>query len=469
MNTFAQAVAMPQVTQTTNGMVALTHTGSELTDLFFNIGSSRNNQDTAKMQFARAFGANPLLATKILFWTRDVREGAGERQTFRNLLVELEQMRPDVVVKNIALIPHFGRWDDLLALKSFAGRTAAFKLIAETLRNQRDGYQLCAKWMPRKGADAVALRNSMNLSPKAYRKLLVHSTNVVETAMCAGDWSKINYEHVPSIAAKQYQQAFGKHDPQGYATYKTKLVSGEAKINASAIFPHDVIQGIRRGDAVVAQAQWDSLPNYLGDSMILPMVDVSGSMCCPAGGSSVTCLDVAVALGLYVANKQQGAFHKAFLTFSAHPTLQYLQGNDIVSQLNEMDHAAWDMNTNVEKAFHLILNTATKGNVPQTEMPKYILILSDMQFDQCAQEPNDSAMSMIRRMYSDAGYEVPKVIFWNLNASGNAPVEFKEGGTALISGFSPAVMKSVLKAENFTPWDVMCQTINSPRYDCVEI
>ncbi len=470
MTTFAQAIAAPQATVTTNGMAALDKTGSLCTDLFFNVGSSRNDPEGIKVAFARAFADDALTAAKILFWTRDVREGAGERQTFRNLLGVLEVISPSTIVKNIRLIPAFGRWDDLLVLTKKECREAAFRHITDTLRNQGEGYGLCSKWMPRKGKDAVDLRNWMNLSPKAYRKMLVHGTQVVETAMCSGDWSKINYEHVPSIAAKQYQQAFGRHDPMGYSQYKQKLVSGEAKVNASAIFPHDVIQGIRHGDQIVAQAQWDSLPNYLGDDAILPMVDVSGSMGCKAGSSNVTCMDVAVGLGLYIANKQKGAFKGAFLTFSATPHLQVLKGDNIVMQMAEMENADWGMNTNIESAFKTVLSTAISSHVEPENMPKYILILSDMQFDECAKEPNDTAMTMIRRMYASADYEVPKVIFWNLNASyGNAPVAFKEGGTALISGFSPSIMRSVLKAKNFTPWDVMMETIGAPRYEGVVV
>lgn len=471
MTTFAQAISTQSTTVTTNGMAALDHTGNALTDLFFAIGSARNNQDGIAVQFAKAFGLDPLTATKILFWSRDVREGAGERQTFRNLLNQLEQTQQSVVIKNIHLIPHFGRWDDLFSLKSNACRQAAFCLIADTLTNQSDGFQLCAKWTPRKGKDAVELRNFMKLSPKAYRKMLVHSTNVVETAMCAQDWTKINYEQVPSIAAKQYANAFGKHDPQGYSTYKDALVKGEAKINASAIFPHDIVHSVRRGDAVIAQAQWNALPNYLGDDYILPVVDVSGSMDCPIGsGSSVTCMSAAIALGLYVANKQKGAFHNVFCTFSAEPQLINLAGESLVGHIDQMESSDWGMNTNLEAVFNLVLRKAIENNVPQNEMPKIILIMSDMQFDQCAVEPNFRAIDMIRHSYNTSGYEVPKVVFWNLNAAyGNAPVSFKEDGTALISGFSPSIMKSVLAAEEITPWAVMWKTISSDRYNGVKI
>lgn len=469
MNTFANAIQTPSMTTTENGMPALEHTGHTLTNLFFNIGSARNDRDSITKQFAKAFGEDPIIATKIMFWCRDIRSGAGERQTFRTLLQTLESMSWQTVVKNIHLIPKFGRWDDGWCLQTKPCKEAWMSLIAKTLRNQTEGYQLCAKWQDRKGPNAVALRNWMNLSPKFYRKMLVNDTRVVETNMCAQNWTNIQYNHVPSIAAKQYMAAFMKHDAAGYSAYKTSLTKGEAKINASAIFPHDVIQGMKFGNKEVAQAQWNALPNYLGDDYILPVVDVSGSMDCPAGESKVTCLDVALSLGLYIANKQQGAFHNVFCTFSEKPELIVLKNDTLYGQMHEMNSSNWGMNTNLEAVFKLVLEKATTNNVSQNQMPKIIMIMSDMQFDQCINEPNDTAFQMIQRMYSETGYQMPKVVFWNLDAKGNAPVSFKENGTALISGFSPAIMKPLLKCESITPWDVMCETINSERYNEVSV
>jgi hypothetical protein len=469
---FAQAIQTPSATTTTNGMVALEHTGHALVDLFFSIGASRNDMLGLQQKFAVALAEDKGIATKMLFWARDVRAGAGERDVFRNLLIALEQHDVDAVVANIDNIPFYGRWDDGWCLQTPKAKDAWMQLIKDTLFNQTDGFKLCAKWQPRKGPNAVALRKFMGLSPKAYRKLLVNSTDVVETKMCSQDWNNINYSHVPSVAAKRYQKAFNNHDPAGYSKYRDALASfdGSAKINASAIFPHDVVVGIRRGDQAVGQAQWDALPNYLGDNYILPVVDTSGSMSgATAGNSSVTCMDVALSLGLYIANKQEGAFHKVFCTFSCKPELQVLKSVAIADQMKEMKSASWGMNTNLEATFDLILKKATENKVPPEEMPKYIVILSDMQFDSCVKEPSDSAMSMIHRTYSLAGYEVPNVVFWNLNNRHNAPTKFTEAGTALISGFSPSILKSVLSCESLRPDDVMFNTLNDERYNRVVI
>jgi hypothetical protein len=214
-------------------------------------------------------------------------------------------------------------------------------------------------------------------------------------------------------------------------------------------------------------AQWDALPNYVGDANIMPLVDVSGSMGCPAGNNtSVTCLDVSVSLGLYLADKNKGAFNGTFLTFSDRPELLTLKGN-IVQKAQQMIKSSWGMSTNLHAAFDKILSTAVKNNVPQGDMPKMLLILSDMQFNQCVRH-DDSAMEMIERKYRDAGYELPAVVFWNLNSSDNVPVKSDKSGAALVSGFSPSIMTSLLKADpsEFTPYGVMLKTIMSDRYAC---
>jgi hypothetical protein len=333
---------------------------------------------------------------------------------------------------------------------------------------------LAAKWTPRKGQIAAEVRAFFGMTPKQYRKSLVALTTVVETQMCAGDWDNINFSHVPSVASRNYKKAFNRHTPL-FAEYVAKLVSGDktVKVNASAIFPHDVLKGVAHSytklnktetDHVIAQ--WDALPNYVGDASILPLVDVSGSMTCSAGGKSdVRCLDVAVSLGLYLADKNKGVFKDTFLTFSSKPQLVTLKGN-IVEKCDQMSKSNWEMSTNLHAAMDKILSTAVKANVPASDMPAMLLILSDMQFDQCARF-DDSAMQMIERKYAEAGYTVPQIVFWNLNSSGNAPVKADKSGAALVSGFSPSIMTALLSADmdQFTPEGIMLKTVMVPRYD----
>ena len=467
MATFVEAVKN-QEQRTTNGMQARLSTSNALVDLFFKIGASRGKDITPA--FVAAYVEDKELALRIAAWVRDVRGGAGERQLFRDILLHLENSDPDAAMALANKVPELGRFDDLLVFKTQALKNHAHSLIKTALENQNG---LAAKWMPRKGDNAVQLRNYLGWSPKRYRKTLVSLTKVVETQMCANDWDNINFSHVPSVASSRYKKAFARHTDK-YAEYIAKLVKGDdptVKVNASAIYPYEIVKSLGGWQKPTdleqkhIVAQWDALPNYVGDANILALVDVSGSMSCPAGKSnSVTCMDVALSLGIYLADKNVGKFKDTFLTFSAKPQLLTLTGN-VVQKYEQMSRSDWAMNTDLHAAFEKILDVAVKGNVPVEEMPQILLILSDMQFDACVKH-DDSAIEMITRKYEDAGYTVPQVVFWNLNSHDNVPVKYNTKGAALVSGFSPSIMTSVLAAdmEDFTPYAIMLQTIMKDRY-----
>jgi hypothetical protein len=461
MNAFVEAVkSVPTITRTENGMKTFDSSKSNLVDLFFAIGASRGKD--LSTEFARALAQDETTALRLLMWARDVRGGAGEREVVRKILLNLEKTNPEALARVLPHLAEFGRWDDLLIFKTKEVKAKAFTMIGDALRAKNG---LAAKWMPRQGALAAEIRTFFGMSPKFYRKSLVELSKTVEQNMCAQDWTNINYSHVPSLAAARYQKAFKKHDAAGYEAYKAALVTGDAKVNAAAVYPYDVIKSNKYGgDATVMQAQWDALPNYIGDELVLPMCDVSGSMSCPVGGNAnLTCMDVCVSLGLYLADKNTGPFKDMFLTFSAKSKIEILKGN-LTAKLAQLQRSQWDMNTNLNAAFEEVLRVAKAGKVEASDMPKYILIMSDMQFDQCTKH-DDSAMQMIERKYSEAGYEVPNIVFWNLNAkAGQSPVKFDKKGTALVSGFSPAILQSILAAEDLDPTSVMMQTLNSARY-----
>jgi hypothetical protein len=311
----------------------------------------------------------------------------------------------------------------------------------------------------------MKLRAAWGMSPKQYRKTIVNATNVVEQKMCAKQWNEIEFSHVPSVAASRYNAAFLRNAPDAYKVYKDALVKGEAKINASAIFPHDVVRGKDEAtDKDVIDAQWNALPDFLNgkNSDILVMSDVSGSMSDKVSGS-VTAMHVSIALGLYISERQPGAFKDLVLTFSSSPQFHKVTGKGIVDRINNLSSASWGMSTDINAAFKLILNTAVKNKVPAAEMPKMLLILSDMEFDYCGENTNTQAA---QKLFADAGYEMPKLVFWNLSSrSQNVPVRHNAQGVALVSGFSPAILKSLLAAESFTPERIMLDTVLQARYD----
>lgn len=469
MNTFVESIGAER-TVTTNGMEAFKGTLKATVDLFYQIGASRG-RDILPL-FAKAMAENREVALRIAQWARDVRGGAGERQIYRDILQYLEMRDREAAKALIYKTPEVGRWDDLLVFRYDEKlRDEAFAMIHMALMA---GDGLAAKWMPRKGVDAVALREYMGMSPKQYRKTLVGLTNVVETLMCAKKWDAIEFGKVPSLASTRYKGAFYRNAKEAYEAYAARLAKGEDKVNAAAVFPYQVLQGlinaysysvIGAAERQVVLSQWQALPDYMDDNNVLAMVDVSGSMTAKVGGNAtVSCMDVAVSLGLYVADKSKGAFKDTFLTFSGSPELLRLKG-DILQKIGQMAKSEWGMNTDLMKAMDKILAHATSNQVPQSDMPKMLLIMSDMQFDACAKF-GGTALEATKARFEQAGYEMPQIVFWNLNSHDNVPARHNSKGVALISGFSPAVVKGVLaaKLDNFTPEAIMLATVMNDRY-----
>lgn len=450
--------------RTENGMPTNSTSSSDLLDLFFKIGASRALPERQiEDMFCKAYKESPRLTRKLMMYNRDVRGGQGERRSFRIMLRKFASefsryLTYAEINKFISLIPEYGRWDDVLCLVDTRLEAEALSLIRANIENP-----LCAKWMPREGkahADwYYALIKFLHITPKMYRKLLSRATRVVETQMCKNQWEEIKFEHVPSVAHNKYRTAFYKHTDK-YAKYIEAVLAGKAKINASAIFPHDIVKKVMasRQDSKATQAQWDNLPDYVAGGGFIPVVDVSGSM-------YGLPLQVATALGIYLAERNKSAFRDAVITFSATP--EFIQTSGTLGQrIAQVQSSRWGMNTNIEAVFKMILLKAVENHVPREDMPEYIIILSDMQFDACSTNYTHSAMQMIEDMYARSGYKRPNIVFWNLRASTGIPVKYDKYGTAVVSGFSPTVMTNVLHNE-INPATVMLKTLNAKRYSNV--
>jgi len=466
-------------TLTENGMVTNSTTLDSVLDLFFVIGAMRPQLNSDEgiqrliSKFEAAYSEDPLLTRKLLFWARDIRQGAGEREAFRILLKHTSERFPKDVILNLPLIAEFGRWDDVF--ETFGTPVEPFA-IGMLIENLQKGNSLLAKWMPRTGGKVSTnkkhisnkVRVAMGLTPKEFRKTLVKLTNVVETNMCNKDYANINYSHVPSLAMSRYTNAFKRNDSEGFGSYLESLVKGETKINSGAVYPYDILKNLKRGNSTLSNEQWKALPNFLEGSKerVLPVCDVSGSMETSVSGET-TAMDVCISLGLYISERNEGPFKDAFVTFSSRPQLQYLKG-DLYSRFQQLQSSDWGMSTDLEATFEMILNQATKHNVPTDEMPTAILIMSDMEFNQATRR-NNKALDMIKEKYESSGYTMPKVIFWNLcSRHDNFPVQVGEDNTALISGFSPSILKSVLAGEAMNPISIMLKTLNTERYLSVQ-
>jgi hypothetical protein len=462
---------MTHNTTTHNG--ALTH-GTSLNncvDFFFIAGATRNmSEKDIITAFEKARGEDITTAYKILFWARDARGGAGEKRLFQTIAKHVIKTYPEEWKQVYKLVPEYGYWKDIYRLENPNTRTLSW--IAEELKN---GNGLAAKFFPRKKTKTNPkpwFRNMcshMNVSAKELRELLVKLTNVVETQMCRNQWSDIEYEKVPSVAMNMYRKAFDRHDGSRFEKFNEAVLDGETKVNASVLFPHTLYRALQNGENEKSiEAQWKSLPNYMEGSTerILPVCDVSGSM--EHGVSNAIPMDVSVSLGLYISERNEGLFKDAFLTFSSSPEMVYVKGKGLASRFRQISTASWQMSTNLLATFDLVLDSAIKNNVPQEEMPTKLLIISDMEFDVATR--GNTNLESIRQKYENSGYVMPNIIFWNVNGRlGNLPATIHDANIGLVSGFSPAILTSILGGEDFSPLSVMNKTVNSDRYAEVSV
>lgn len=457
-------------TYTLNGMKISKSSQDALVDLFYAVGAARGQDDKVAALFNKALNADLDLAVRIALYARDAREGMGERSSFRVMLRELAKQDYESAYALLPLIPLLGRWDDVLA---FVGTTVEDDALAMYASALDRGDALAAKWAHReksaKSNLARKLREFMGLTPRVYRKMLSSLTNVVEQKMASNQWNNIEYSHVPSVASARYQRAFRRHDETRYEQYIAALERGDkgVKINAGAVYPYDIINSVAHGEARVADQQWKALPEWIpNDKSFIPLVDTSRSMFCNMTGS-IRAIDIALSLGLYVAERNKSVFKDRYLSFSASPTWVDTSGLTLTQKVQQATSVNWGMSTNIEAAYELILMTAVDAKVSQDDMPEYLIIFSDMQFDSCTSGTNSVFKNMTQK-WKLAGYKLPNVVFWNLvDYNSNVPVKFDKDGTALVSGFSPALMKSVLSADMdaFSPFNVMLDAVMKDRYN----
>jgi hypothetical protein len=472
-----------RVTTTDNGAITPSGTDDAVLDFFQIAGALRGKSESEiTALFSRAYRSNPLLAVKAWFYYRDVREGQGERRTFRIILKWLAANHPQTVKANLANVPFFGRWDDLFELFGSTLEKDMMTLVNNQLASDLSAQSasLLAKWMPSENASsqegkrqARAFAKFFGISPRNYRRVLVHlrdKLKIIETAMCEGKWGEINYEHVPSRASMIYRKAFGKHDQVRYAEYLGKVEKGEAKINTATLYPYDLVYRASQAADRTVDALWANLPNYLENAPgnRLVVADVSGSM--TSGLGNVRPIDVCISLAIYLAERNEGLFKDYFITFSGNPSLQKVVGNTLAQKVQSLASADWAMNTNLQAVFDLVLNKAKQGRVPESEMPKQIILISDMQFD-CATSANDrSNFETAKSKYKAAGYEMPQIVFWCVNGqAGQAPVRKSETNTVLASGFSPELMRNLLGDKSFTPFSYMLEVLGKERYNVVQV
>lgn len=493
------------VSVTENGAVGYRTSGKALLDLNFSVASLRSaSENEICSRFMKAFVEDKVLAMKWLFYARDVRGGLGERRLMRVVLPQLIKSNPESVLSLITLIPEYGRFDDLWCLLD---NPDAAKLICayvdsmlradwhHMLANQP--ISLLAKWMPSINASSAQTKKygkqlcrALHMSEANYRKSLSRMRkylDVVERKMSAKHWEEIKYEAVPSRANLIYNSAFLRNDEARRREFLAKLDKGETKINASTLFPHDIVHKYGYGyrylkpcDPAI-EALWKALPDTVKDcGNTIVVADGSGSMLSCVGNTSVSALSVANALAVYFAERSSGQFKDKYITFSENPRLVDLSGAHTLHHKLQIAQRYDEVaNTNIEKVFDLILSTAISNRMKQADLPQNILIISDMEFDSCAvtgnhgrnysfTRPDARLFDVIAKRFKDAGYEMPRLVFWNVcSRTGTIPVKQNNLGVALVSGFSVNIVKMVMSGKT-DPYECLLETLNSERYAPVE-
>jgi len=447
---------------TENLAVTFIRSGSALLDFYAQAGSMRTNPDKALDLFKKAFAEDKQSAVRILFYLRDVRGGQGERSLFRNCLEWLGTTYQDIFDQIVEYVSEYGRWDDM-----FFDNAKCFSIIKKQLVEDKntDTPSLLAKWLPTINASskttkqkAKFMAGKLEMDDISYRKLVREirkKIKVVEELMSAQDWKKINYSSVPSQAARIYKDAFKKHDEERYNEFIEKAEKGEVKIQTGTLYPYQIYKSVKSNYSRTLEALWNQLPDYTQGKNALVVADVSGSM----GGDPIS---VSVSLALYFAERNKGQFKDYFITFTGNPRLQKVVGDDLLGKMNSIEESDWEMNTNIQAVFDLILKTALENNTSEKELPETIYIISDMEFDYCSN--TETNFEVAKEKYEEAGYKLPNIVFWNVDArsGNNLPVQKDEKGVTLVSGFSPVIFK--IAVENKTPEQVMLDTINSERY-----
>ena len=476
--------------RTENDAATLASTGSEALDFFAAAGALRSARAAEiGVRFTRAFADHPLYALRTLFYARDVRGGLGERRLFRILLVHLAAHAPAVLEKNLPHVPEVGRWDDLLVLLDTPLEAAAVRLIrAQLTEDLRAAWEekpvsLLAKWLPSVNTSSRATRTQarrlaglFGLSEADYRRMLVRLRRriaLIENALRTRDYT-FDYAKQPSKAMFKYRAAFWRNDVERYKAFLERVACGAEQLHTGTLYPYEIIRPlsaavtphIPQEEARTLDVTWSALPDYTHGENALVVLDGSGSM---YWGGNPLPSSVALSLAIYFAERNTGAFHGHFITFSGNPRLVEIKGATIVERVHYCKSFDEVANTNLEAVFRLLLRAAVKNRVPQEELPSVLYIITDMEFDACTVDADVTNFERAKELFAEAGYRLPRIVFWNVQSrSRQQPVRQNEQGVMLVSGCSPSIFSMVVDGR-ITPYEYMEQVLGSERYAAIEV
>lgn len=489
---------------TENQAHARTTTGDNLIDLFAVIGAMRERDESDIISmWESAYRENPELAVRMIFYAGDIRGiGLGERRTFRILVKHLANTHPSIMRKNIVNIPYYNRWDSLYELVATPCEHDMWDLVRtqwlEDFGNMKHNkpISLMAKWLASVNASSKKTcmlghktARELGLSQAVYRRALSKLRaylKVVEKSMSAQEWATIEYSAVPSYAMKNYSQAFARHDKDRFSSYKEsleqKIADGtisQKDIKSATLFPYDLVRKYIDNDFdywsrrsyigrydTITEAQWKALPDYLDEEAnVVVMADVSGSMYSP----NYQPISASLSLALYFASRNKGIYHNKYMTFTDRPSFLTINENaSLHDQLVQAWSAGVGYSTNLERAFTYILDTAIENNVKPEDMPKALVVVSDMEIDPFFRGYQLDFLEEMMRRFRNAGYSMPKVLFWNVEGRNSTfHAKYTNPNAVFASGYSASAFTSIIKGINKTAYEVMYDTLMDAQYDRV--
>lgn len=494
-------------TYTENGGITHKTTRSDLLDMFAMGAAMRNRSDSdVILMFRKAFQENPAYALKCLFYIRDVRGGQGERRFFRVVMKDLASFDTEAARRNLSYVPEFGRWDDLYVFVDTPLERDALQIMKEQLALDVSCKtpSLLAKWLKSENTSSFESRKLGNItrqflgmSHKQYRKtlsILRERINVLERLMSENRWDEIEFDKIPSKAGLKYKNAFARRDIIK-AKYEAFAKSADTKVNAKALYPYECVAeavkamrtnygwySYRDSDValddtnrLMVNKYWDNLADYFNGATFngLAVVDTSGSM---TGSEASAPINVAISLGLYCAEKAQGPFAGHYISFSSRPQLIETEGVDFCDKVYRIYRTNLCENTNIEATFDLILQTARENFLSQDDLPQNIIVISDMEFDSATSSWRSSStinsrnaetvLEGIARKWAAAGYQMPHLIFWNVDARQNNIPMLGNGRISYVSGFSPSIFETIMSGK--TGYELMMEKLNNERYACIQ-
>lgn len=481
---------MLNVAFTENGDKAYETSGSYCLDYFALVGGMRYNLSDALTCFLRAYNENPILAIKILFFTRDIRDGLGERSIFRYTFNALSNMCPNVAKQVLKYIPEFGRYDDLFSAFNTPLKEEVIKIIDSKLKEDIEAKKngkpisLLAKWLPSINTSSLETKelakqlvNYLGMSKEEYRKTLsfLRKGLIIENNLREKDYT-FDYSKVPGNASFKYRKAFLNNDNERYTKYIDDVMSPDSPIgmNVKTLFPYEVIRKLENpyyyGDhdlsdeeLKVLDAIWNSYDRDGIDSKTIVVRDGSGSM---FDDSPVSANSVATSLAILFAERLQGEFHNRFITFSNKPKLVEIKGNTINEKFNNIVKNSEVSNTDIEKVYNLILDVYKSPKFNKDDALDRIVIISDMEFDQGA-DYKKTTYESFKEKFESIGYKLPEVIFWNVRARNiHLPIQKGEDNVRLVSGASSNIINMITKNESPSPYEMMLQCLE--KYSCFD-